>query len=133
MSDEKKVETTDVQVTGVDQAELWRKSMKAIEKSIEDTRAEVAQERATARAEVKETLYFRARPVGKGLWCAECISGMSPHVRKLEAVADTPENAMFDARFTYAQALYKAKLTATWAKARERAAKAELVMADIAR
>ena len=136
MSDTEKtgpVDVVEAQVVGVDQAELWRKSMKAIGESIEANKADVAQERAAQRHETKETLYFRAEPARGGLWKVVCISGMSAHVRSLEAIADTPENAMFDARFHYAQALYRAKLTKNWEAARARAARAELVMADVVR
>jgi hypothetical protein len=136
MSDDKPTAT--VETDGVDRLDLWRKAMDGMEASIEANRIEQRAEADRAHREktygIRETLYFRVTPHKRGnvsAYKAECIAGLPGWVRDVSAVAETPEDAVHEARFGYAVGLFKSQLCKTMEAARERASRAELVIADV--
>lgn len=132
----------EVEVTQDDQLELWRRGIRGMEKQIEEQRPIVAAEReAAAQREafgIVDVLYFRVvklhvREGQPDRYRAVCISGMPDPSMSVWAVEDSPQNAVHEARFRYAEALTKAKVCKTWDDAKARAAKAQLLIADIVR
>jgi hypothetical protein len=133
-------EVPKVEVIREDQAETWRRGMAAVAKSIEEQRpiqrAEREQARAIAQYGLRETLYFRCVKLGTRegqpeRWRATCIAGLpKPDLSVYADGSDTGE-AVHEARFRYAEALYKGRVEETWEAAKARAAKAELCIADV--
>lgn len=122
-----------VEVLGHDRGEYWRKVKSAIAQSIEEQRPVQAEERERQAREAsynkRDDLYFRCERFG-ALWRAECIAGLPGWISRVYADGMTPDEAVHEARFGFAQALYKAKLCPTWEAARARAANATLHIAD---
>lgn len=135
-----------VEVTGEDQLDLWRRGVRAMEKQIEEQRpaqAEAREKRELAAlcGPTRDTLYFVVKKTGSQ-WVAECIAGLPTEdstlvgggsMRDVRGMADTPDNAVHEARFGYVGALFKAQICETMEAARERAARAELIITDIFR
>jgi hypothetical protein len=134
-----------VESVGEDQLDLWRRGVRAMEAQIEEQRIPLAEAKEKkALAELcghRDTLYFVVKRTGFQ-WLAECIAGLPTEdsnqfgggsMRDVRGLADTPENAVHEARFGYAQALFKSQLCETMEAARERAAKAELITTDVFR
>jgi hypothetical protein len=129
-----------VEVTQHDRLDEWRRGIAAVEKQLEEDRPRVAAERAEAARlaayGLRETLYFRCRklPAKEGelpRYRADCIAGLPAQVTSVWATAETPEDAAHEGRFRYAEGLYKSRICDTWEAAKERAAKVEVIVADV--
>jgi hypothetical protein len=109
-----------VEVTQHDRLDEWRRGIAAVEKQLEEDRP----------------LYFRCRklPAKEGelpRYRADCIAGLPAQVTSVWATAETPEDAAHEGRFRYAEGLYKSRICDTWEAAKERAAKVEVIVADV--
>lgn len=140
-----------VEVVQHDALDEWRRGIAAAEKQIEEMRPVVAEEREKAKLEAafekRDTLYFlcKKRPSKEGepfRVRAECIAGLpEPDPEKPsmsvwadgygETVKDAAEEAIHEARFRFAEALLSAKVAPDMEAARDRAARADLQLADL--
>lgn len=129
-----------VELVREDMAETWRRGMKGVREQIEAERPTRLAEREAARQAaqygVRESLYFRVVKLGTregqpDKYRATCISGLPEATMGVTADGPTPEDAVHEARFGYAEALYKARACKTWDESRARAAKADLCIADV--
>jgi hypothetical protein len=129
-----------VEVLREDQAETWRLGMAAVQKSIEEQRPIQRAEREAARRAaqygLRESLYFRVvklntREGERDRYRATCIAGLPKPDLTVYALGETPEEAVHEGRFRYAEALYKGRVEDTWEAAKARAVKADLSIADV--
>jgi hypothetical protein len=129
-----------VEVLREDQAETWRRGMAAVQKSIEEQRpiqrAEREEARRVAQYGLRETLYFRVEKLNtregeRDRFRATCIAGLPKADLTVYACGTDAGEAVHEARFRYAEALYKGRVEETWEASKARAAKAELCIADV--
>lgn len=129
-----------VEITQHDRLDEWRRGIKAVEAQLEADRESAAHEKAEAarlaQYGLRETLYFRvvrqnAKEGERPRYRADCISGMAPGVTSVWASEESPEDAVHEGRFRYAEALYKSRTCDTWEAAKERAAKVDVIIADV--
>lgn len=140
MSDNDATAAHEIEVTRDDQQELWRRGVRAMEAQIEEQRPVVRAEREARQQReqygLRDSLFFRVvkmvtREGDPDRWRATCIAGMPDPSMQVYADGVSVEEAVHEARFRYAQALYSAKVENDFEKARNRAAKADLRIADV--
>lgn len=139
MSDEKPL----VEHVRDDQAELFRKWHGAVVDHLEQNRESSARQRAEKATKdaygVRECLYVMVEriPAKEGQpdrWKASCIAGLPAEIPQLVALVDgTPQDALHECRFVFAELLCKARVCKDMDAARGRAAQAELVLAEVIR
>ncbi len=134
-----------VEVTQHDQLEDWRRGIRAMEAQIEANKPIEAEARDKAAREAlvakRETLYLLCKRCSSKEGepyrvRAEVISGLPEASMSVWAdgygttLTDAQDEAVHEARFRYAQALVAAKVSKDMEAGRERASKAELLVAD---
>lgn len=125
----------------------WRQGIRAAEQQIEEERPKqlAAADKAARDKEygLRDAVYFRCvkrhGKEGERLFSvrATAIAGLPVASMEVWAngeaitVTEAAEIALHEARFRYAEALWNAKAEKTWEAAKLRAAKAEIIMADL--
>lgn len=126
-----------VESIGSDRADLMRQWIRSTREQLEEDRPkarEAAENRKrAAQYGAADELWFRVtrthpRVLGVPCYVAECISGLPDHSMRVRAEESSPEDAVHEARWAYACALYQAKVEPDMDTAKARAARAVLLV-----
>lgn len=123
------------EVLGIDEQQTWnqwREKHVAYLDSDESKASAVRAARDQDRT-ITDTLYMRVvrRHIGKRVWFnAECIAGLPAERTSIRLTLDKTEWVASEAKHALAQLLFRTRLCGTWDAAQQRAARANIVIAD---